>query len=114
MKIKSIKKIPYTGKVYNLSVEEDESYVANNIIVHNCTVVPITQVEVAREAKAGRGIKLGGRLPANFPDPGFIKFEDEEKGKTYVFEVGENVFKLNGEEAKEVLDKLPEKNKKDE
>lgn len=28
---------PYKGLVYNLSVEEDESYIANGFIVHNCS-----------------------------------------------------------------------------
>lgn len=30
----------YTGDVYNISVEEDESYVVNNVVVHNCFVSP--------------------------------------------------------------------------
>ena len=29
----------FTGWVYNLSVEDDESYVVNNVICHNCNVV---------------------------------------------------------------------------
>ena len=44
----NIEKIDYTGELYNLSVDEDESYIANNIVVHNCsfhsssqTVIPI-------------------------------------------------------------------------
>lgn len=32
----NIEVINYTGKLYNLSVCDDESYVANNIVVHNC------------------------------------------------------------------------------
>lgn len=32
----SIKRIPYEGRVYNLNIEEDNSYIANNILVHNC------------------------------------------------------------------------------
>lgn len=35
-KIKKIQKQLYNGKVYNLEVEKDLSYVANGIIVHNC------------------------------------------------------------------------------
>ena len=35
--IKSIEKIHYSGPVYNLSVDVDESYVANGISVHNCS-----------------------------------------------------------------------------
>lgn len=30
----------YSGFVFNLSVEEDESYVVNNVVVHNCFVSP--------------------------------------------------------------------------
>jgi ribonucleoside-diphosphate reductase alpha chain len=30
----------YAGFVYNISVEEDESYVVNNVVVHNCYVGP--------------------------------------------------------------------------
>jgi len=35
-KIKSIKKKKYSGNVYNFSVLDDESYVANKMVVHNC------------------------------------------------------------------------------
>ena len=35
-KIKELKKIQYTGIVYNLHVEEDESYCTPSFIVHNC------------------------------------------------------------------------------
>ena len=38
MKIKSIKKIHYTGKVYNLGVHDNNNYYINNILVHNCYV----------------------------------------------------------------------------
>jgi len=34
--IKSVEKIPYNGYVYNLVVEEDESYVTSAFAVHNC------------------------------------------------------------------------------
>jgi intein/homing endonuclease len=34
--IKDVSEIVYTGTVYNLEVEEDESYTANGIAVHNC------------------------------------------------------------------------------
>jgi hypothetical protein len=35
-KIKKISKIPFNGKVYNLEVEGDPSYVVNGVVVHNC------------------------------------------------------------------------------
>ena len=34
--VRSIKKLDYPAQVYNLEVENDNSYVANNAIVHNC------------------------------------------------------------------------------
>ena len=34
--IKKISEIEYSGKVYNLEVEENHSYVANGVLVHNC------------------------------------------------------------------------------
>ena len=34
--IQSISKIPFQGKVYNFEVEDDNSYIANKIAVHNC------------------------------------------------------------------------------
>jgi ribonucleoside-diphosphate reductase alpha chain len=39
--ITRIRKIPYNGFVYNLEVEEDHSYSANMVSVHNCFVLPI-------------------------------------------------------------------------
>lgn len=47
-RIKSIiKKTIKDEKLYNLAVEIDESYVANDIVVHNCrsTLTPITKYE---------------------------------------------------------------------
>lgn len=35
--IKNITEEKFTGKVYNFSVEDDESYCVNNMSVHNCT-----------------------------------------------------------------------------
>jgi hypothetical protein len=42
-KIKSITKTRYSGYVHNIAVEKDETYFANNILVHNCrsVLVPI-------------------------------------------------------------------------
>ena len=35
--VRTNERVEYQGAVYNLEVEEDNSYTANNIIVHNCT-----------------------------------------------------------------------------
>lgn len=38
VKIKSIKKINHTSKRYDIEVSNNHNYVANNILVHNCTM----------------------------------------------------------------------------
>ena len=55
MKIKSIKKIPYKGFVHNLSVKNDETFFANNILVHNCrsVLIPITKEEIQDQSIYG-------------------------------------------------------------
>lgn len=35
-KVVSIELIPFDGEVFNLSVEEDSTYVLGNIVTHNC------------------------------------------------------------------------------
>jgi len=40
-----IKKEEYDGLVYNLSVEDDESYIINQCAVHNCTIVSSVATE---------------------------------------------------------------------
>ena len=35
-KIKKISKVPFSGKVYNLEIEDDHSYIVNGVVVHNC------------------------------------------------------------------------------
>lgn len=39
--ISKIEKVRFTGKVYNLEVKNDNSYLANGVAVHNCFVLPI-------------------------------------------------------------------------
>jgi hypothetical protein len=43
-KIEKIERRPLTEAVYNLAVAEDESYVADDVVVHNCRSIwaPIT------------------------------------------------------------------------
>ena len=40
--IESIKKIPYSGDTFNISVEYNQNYVANGIVVHNCNELTLT------------------------------------------------------------------------
>ena len=39
--IDKIKKIPFKGSVFNLEVDDNHSYLANNVAVHNCFVLPV-------------------------------------------------------------------------
>jgi ribonucleoside-diphosphate reductase alpha chain len=36
-----IDRVPFSGTVYNFQVEEDESYVANGVVVHNCFILSV-------------------------------------------------------------------------
>jgi len=62
IKIKSIKKIKYKGKMYNLAVEDDETYIAEGIIVHNCRslLIPVTQDEEYKVSTKLNLEKFGG------------------------------------------------------
>lgn len=78
MRIKAIRKKSFSGRVYNLGVQDDESYMANGIAVHNCRcfIVPVTQFEVERKGTPAEDVNL----PADFPDPGFQKFVEAASG----------------------------------
>ena len=36
-RVKRVEDFPYNGKVYDLTVEDNHSFIADNIIVHNTT-----------------------------------------------------------------------------
>ncbi len=40
-RVRSVEREPYFGTVYNFQVEEDESYVANGVAVHNCFILGV-------------------------------------------------------------------------
>lgn len=42
----STKIIAYEGEVYNLSVQDDESYIVNNIVTHNCYLSPAPKYDM--------------------------------------------------------------------
>lgn len=55
---KSIETINEPTTVYNLSVEEDESYTANGLVVHNCTHWSIAQKNNRETTAEGEGWEL--------------------------------------------------------
>ena len=77
-RIVEIKRKKFRGYVYNLEVDTDESYFAEGVAVHNCTWIPLTQIEVDDMVKAGGGVKVSTKadFPPDFPDPGFKSFSE--------------------------------------
>lgn len=81
--IRSIEKEEYTGTVYNLSVEDDESYIAEGIAVHNCLPaleaaaagVPNVITKYSAHADWGKDTHLFCKVGAweHEPRTGFVK-----------------------------------------
>ncbi|MBI2652212.1 hypothetical protein HYX00_01995 [Candidatus Woesearchaeota archaeon] len=68
-RIDKISKVDYVGSVYNLEVEEDHSYVANMVSVHNCFVLDVPDsIDGIMETLKNTAIvfKAGGGMGYNF------------------------------------------------
>ncbi|MBI1935366.1 hypothetical protein HYS31_02900 [Candidatus Woesearchaeota archaeon] len=68
-KIDQISEVEYYGPVYNLEVEEDHSYVANMVSVHNCFVLDVPDsIEGIMETLKNTAVvfKAGGGMGYNF------------------------------------------------
>ena len=87
----SIVEYHYEGMVYNLAVEDDETYVADGILVHNCrsTISPVVSSEFdfldAGAKRAARGADGGMQIDANTTYYDFLKqqpawFQDQALG----------------------------------
>jgi hypothetical protein len=67
----SIVDVPYKDFVWNIAVEEDETYIASNVIVHNCrsilVAVPLSQQvnasDILTDAEEGEAL---GMIPVGF------------------------------------------------
>jgi hypothetical protein len=87
--------IDYNGYVYNLSIEGDETYIADGFVVHNCRSlrVPVVKDEFRIDDGLGRRPQVGADgpkavsskrtfesflrdQPADFQDEYFIQFPD--------------------------------------
>ena len=82
MKVKSIKKVPFEGKVYNFGVPDNHNYFANSILVHNCYMGSTvngkhaTYEDISKNLKALANMQVlevafGGGEPTSHPD--FLK-----------------------------------------
>jgi hypothetical protein len=49
-KVKEIKKYNFVGDVFNLEVEDDNSYIANGIVVHNCTMTVVNLCTIFKKS----------------------------------------------------------------
>jgi hypothetical protein len=64
-RISSIEEVHYSGKVYNVAVEDDNSYIVNGVAVHNCGLHHIYGIDDKRknssfwrwDAKKGKPVK---------------------------------------------------------
>lgn len=66
-RVKSVSRVPFDGEVFNLSVKEDESYVAEGRAVHNCSFEAAVKGAIyGRELEAARA---DGRVTAVPYDP---------------------------------------------
>lgn len=67
MKIKKIEEIYKPEEVYNLSVEDNENYIANGIVVHNCHGAKANVLEKLMKECTNARFKIGttGTLPTD-------------------------------------------------
>jgi len=98
---KLIRKVSSTGriaKVYNLAVEEDESYIANGAIVHNCQDISIAGRQDLGQGRSVLVFELIKALEAK--QPKYFLFEnvsaiEHEKFRSFLREA-ENLMKRAG------------------
>lgn len=71
--------------LWNLAVERDESYIANDIVVHNCrsTLIPITKYEEFKPTESIRGEDPQKFIEANI-GTGFSKYTNEPENKIII------------------------------
>lgn len=101
MKIKRITKKHFRGSVYNFETEEDQSYVVNGIVVHNCrcTVTAVSKYEVE-----DYGIKPGENWGFD-KDGNWSKIGQAPRGGEYSPDEGFTGNPANGEWFKKWADK---------
>ncbi len=97
-KVGIIEQTVYEGPVYNLEVEGDESYIANGIVVHNCTNLNASFgyiicycIKEANGAITSRSLKPDDILEFRFDKPLLEHFvEDAKKFDRFITYYGRN------------------------
>ena len=93
--IKNITQKHYSGKVYNLEVEEDNSYIAENIGVHNCAMGISTDIMVQHLKSLGKtDVVIEGIEPTDFGFSSAVKTYPHIK---FTKAMGENLPFKDGE-----------------
>jgi len=77
VKIKSISSVNLNEEVYNLEVEEDESYIIEQAAVHNCRLN--LEFDFKQNSFGGGGVKLGSMRVANVNLPRMAYYALKEK-----------------------------------
>jgi len=93
--VTSIVEYHYKGWVYNLSVEDDETYIANGFLVHNCrsSTAPVLderfKIDDIRTTRASRGVEGGQQVAAESTYYGWLKSQGAQgkNGRAFVMDV---------------------------
>lgn len=103
----------YSDDVYNIAVLDDESYLANGIIVHNCRSVtvavlkPLTDLPSRKKAKvetAGMRASMDGEVPADTTYSDFLNSKGEEFQKDVLGEGRWRLWKDGKLDLRDMLD----------
>lgn len=72
--------VEYSDSVYNLSISDDETYLANEMIVHNCRSLRVMLVkdEFAIPGLVGQRASEFGPVSANLSYKGWLKRQPKE------------------------------------
>lgn len=67
--VRTLERRPHVGRVFNLAVEEDESYIAGRFAVHNCSCV---SVRLPRYTQMPKGWRHGDAAPSVVNPEGLV------------------------------------------
>lgn len=87
IKVQKIERRPCNKPVYNLAVQDDESYIAKGVVCHNCRsiLVPVAIGDTLNVEDYITGEEAGAAM--DLVDPGFggniTKLEDDGKSEHY-------------------------------
>ena len=84
--VRDITTVAYTGNVYNIEVAEDNTYLVNGVVVHNCRSVRVPNIkDKFRVGGVGERASIDGPVPADLTYSSWLKrqpksFQDDMLG----------------------------------